>query len=163
LATDCKKDPSKLVKSLTVLLPLYLLFCSVLTFGQPSCDTLSTQLITQYDSYSQQKFEKLRKSKRLDMQTAYEIATYFRLRNDNVHKEWYCTFIELVKQSFNSRYKHKDQKAILLYQVGLAYYYSEDYLSAKSWFIKAQKARYQDRCLDHFYNLTLEKLGDSNK
>jgi hypothetical protein len=142
---------------------IFLLIITELTFGQTSCDTLSPDIVKKFDNYSQKKFSKLKNSKKLDLATAFAIATYFRQKNDTLCKQWYAIFLDLGKRRFDARIKDKELKASLLFKVGIAYYYTDNFIQAKSWFLKAVKAKYTSQCLDYYCIKTQEKLGEPIK
>ncbi len=77
---------------------ILLLFFSGIALGQTKCDSLSPTLIKQFDGYSQKKFKQLKHKNNLDPKTAFDIATYFREKNDTAYKQWYLLCIELTKK-----------------------------------------------------------------
>ena len=141
-----------------------LLFFTYNSFGQLVCeDTLSFNLIKQFDHYSQKKLNKLKKKNDLDPMTAFNIATYFRLKADTTYKQWYVLTLDLYKKGNGFRYKHKTLKAYILFQTGQAYYFINDFRQAELWFTKAIKASYNDPCLSYYYTLTQNKLGKKDE
>jgi hypothetical protein len=140
-----------------------LFFFSFSTLGQTSCDTLNPERVKLYDSYTPKTFNKLQHKQKLDLSTAFEIATYFRLKDDTTYKQWYQLYIDRTKEVFKHSNQDKGMPANPLYYVAVSYYYTDNFVQADSWFNKAIKASYSSKCLDYYKKLTSDKLKEQNK
>jgi hypothetical protein len=143
----------------------FLFFIFSPTFGQVNCDTLSPELIRQFDTYSQKKFHKLINKKNLTPWTAFDIATYFRFKSDTTYRQWYRQYIELEKKFYNNlvRKRLDFDKDKMFFNWGKAYYYLDNFENANKWFIRAIKAGCNDICLDYYINETKKQLGIQGK
>lgn len=140
-------------------LTVLLFFITSITHGQTSCDTLSPNLTLKYNAYSSKKINRIKNSRNLTNKVAYELATYFRQKNDTTYKEWYLLYIDLTKKMYEKKYCDKDSPPDPLFYVGVAYYCTGNYEQAYAWFTKAIKANYSNKCLDYYFAQTKTKLG----
>jgi tetratricopeptide (TPR) repeat protein len=144
-----------------LLIAIFLFICGQNTFAQDVCDTLSSEIKNQFDSYSQKRFNKLSKQKDLDPETAFRIATYLRHKSDTIYKDWYKVSINLFKRTYDGRHD-KTSKPCPLFKIGQAFYYLDDYQSASNWFVKAIKAQCPDSCLSYYYKLTMRSSNNDS-
>jgi hypothetical protein len=143
-----------------------LFFSTNLTFGQAICDTLSTDRVKLFDSYSQKQFRKLKKQKKLDPQIAFEIATYYRQKSDTTYKQWYSLFIDLKFRQYTRRIHFKDKsprfsdsRLICMFYLAQAYFFIGKYKNAYNWYGRVYKANIPVSCLDYYYEEVKRKLG----
>lgn len=117
-----------------------LLFVCLILFGtsifsQP-CDTIDLFKNSKYDKYSAKKFQRLLKNSKIKPASVYQIANYFRFKNDTIMKDWYLKYIERTQSAHE---KDKNTKASRLYKIAMSYYYLKNYKSAESYFMKTIK------------------------
>ena len=134
-----------------------LFFISISTFGQINCDTLSREMIKKYDSISQRKFKKLLHQRNLSYFTAYEIATYFRLKKDTTCNQWYRRSVELTKNKVN--YLIRKRLCVTKYKfyviIGMSNFYLNNFEKAYLWLTKYKP---EDDCTENFIKELKNKL-----
>ncbi|MFL5763966.1 MAG: hypothetical protein ACJ77K_08505 [Bacteroidia bacterium] len=126
-----------------------LLSVGLCSLGQTNCENNFPDSLKKYDNYSAKKLGKLKHSRKLSPEAAFDIATYFRSKNDSTALSWYALAIEMTKRTLQHR-RAKAPMADFIYRVALCYYFRADYTQAYLWFIKAVKASYHSECLDYF-------------
>lgn len=128
------------------------LFVTSITFGQATCETISSDLVKQFDSYSQKKFNKLLHSKKTDLNTLCNIATYFRSKGDTTYRQWCATFIhgldKYYKGDCDKGNKHHSSSMFLT--SGKVYYYMDDYKNAITQLKLALYVKHSDPCINYF-------------
>jgi hypothetical protein len=142
----------------TTILIILLSFTN-LTFGQNNCDTISTDIIKQFDNYSQKKFNKIKEQeKSIHYMTIFNIATYFRQKQDTSYKEWYQMFIDMIGAGYDRKFRDTPPKGSFYFTIGKAYYFIDNFVTADVWFQKARKANCTDSCLEYYLELTQNRL-----
>jgi len=131
--------------------------------GQVSCDSIKPDFIKQYENYSQKQFNKIKRKKDIDPETIFQIATYFRLKNDSTYKQWYQLTLDRAKSWYRDLHHDKQLRQCLLFHIGQSYYFLSDYQNANNYFQKAIKAQCQDSCVNYYYSQTKKKLGVEDK
>lgn len=148
-----------------LIIPLVLFLLSTnLLFGQPICDTLSSDLIKQFDSYTPRQFKKLKKQRKLEPIKAFEIATYFRQKGDTTCKQWYILYLNLMKKhphrSWGDKVPNKSLGGwYIIFYIAQAYYFTDNLEQAYNWYVRAYKANISDSCMDYYYEEVKRKLG----
>jgi hypothetical protein len=138
---------------------LFLIVC-ILSYGQPICDTLPSELIKEYDSYSNKQFHKLKKQKKLAPIKAFEIATYLRQKGDTTCKQWYALVISQHKKYpyyYGDKFSFIEAPHLLFYLAQSNYFIGE-YEQAYKWYIIAYKWSYSGSCHDYYYEDVKKKL-----
>jgi hypothetical protein len=144
----------------------FLLFIISPTFGQEKCDTLSSNLIKEFDMYSTKKIKRLINKRNLEPIIAFNIATYLRHKSDTTYKQWYTRYIELLKKKYNkldSGESSKPSEICVIFTTGKAYYYLDDFKKAYLWFSKAKQTKCTDNCIDLFLEQTEKRIDIKDK
>ena len=128
----------------------------VSTFGQTSCDSVSNEITKKYETYTTKKFEKLKKKRRLDTETMFEIAEFLRHKGAENYKSWYINYIDVSLAEISKRNCDKGNKkysSCFLFKMGKAYYYTGNLEKAEIFLVKAIVAKCSDKCIDYYLNL----------
>jgi hypothetical protein len=128
--------------------------------GQTTCDSIATDIIKQFDSYSQKKFAKIKKKSGHDYETAltiFQIATYKRQKQDSAYREWYSLFIDFGKKMCLAG-KDKGIKSDFLLLTAIAYFYTDNFEQANLYLTKATKANANLSCIKYYSEQTQAHL-----
>lgn len=136
-----------------------LALASASIFSQP-CDTVDLFKNSKYDQYSAKKFQRLLKSSKIKPATVYQIANYFRFKNDSTMKVWYLKYIERTQSAHE---KDKNIKASRLYKIAMSYFYLKNYRSAESYFMKTIKAMPDLSCAYYYLAYSCLYLKKENE
>src|SRR6185437_7026531 len=119
------------------LLCLVILFFAQVVLSQTTCDsdTIPSNVLKQFNKYSQKKFTKLMQDKKTDLNTIYYVATYFRTKGDTTSKQWYILFTDKMKYFWNSD-KNRSSRACMIFKLGKVYFYLNNYADATTYFTK---------------------------
>jgi hypothetical protein len=132
------------------------------TYRLIDCDSLSPKLVEEFNNYSPKKFRKLMSQKKLDPITAFNVATYMRHKADTIYRQWYVLYIDLIKRSYeldSGKIKDKGPGIGMMFNLGIAYYFLDNFNEAEKWLAKAIKEKDQNPCLNHYYSDTQEHLS----
>lgn len=138
---------------------VFFLLCFSSTIGQTNCDSLSSDITKQFDSYSKNKFTRLKKNKKLDPKIAFEIATYLRHKSDTTFRQWYLRYIDLIIFKTLDSPDTSSKTGLILFNIGQAYYYLDDYKAAAIWIKNAISLKCSDICVTYYY-LQIKKRID---
>ena len=136
-----------MTKTLTFIFSIFF----ISTFGQNDCESVSKSTIKKYENYSQDKFEKLKKS--ADTETLYNVAEFLRHKGDTTYKFWYINFIDITRAEFVPGKNITSADCILIFKVAKAYYYTRNFRHAQGLLNDLKISKCSDKCIDYYSQL----------
>lgn len=86
---------------------------------------------------------------------AYCIAECYRINNDSTCSQWYREAADEMKKDY-AREDSKNKKALLLYKIGLCYFYTGDFKQAELYLRKSIKAKIDEPLVFYFLAISLK-------